>query len=395
MIHSILNKVIKDNLPLNQKSELTSQTTNYLGVFGFCFFLAALYLLICSKSSPLYPFNDWVDANAIFTLGKGMMNGKIPYRDLFETKGVLLFFIQGLAYLISNKTFLGVFIFEAISFSIFLLFCYKVICLYVSSKWGIIALPIISTCILNLRSFTHGDSAEEYCLPLFVISLFYLLSYFKNVYPKPASNQWIFWNGVIAGCVLWIKFSMLGFWFGWIVSIILCMIINRNILCAIKSAAYFLAGLLIATIPWIIYFSINGAIPEWINTYIVYNSTLYPTSTSFISGINNLIKQIERHFNFNPLFCGLMFLGLLVFIVTNKYIKCFLNRICLLLCVLLLSFGVYGGGRNFIYYFLIFSPLILFGIIFLLDLYIGDFGDNLGQKLMTIIIIIIIATTFF
>ena len=41
-------------------------------------------LLICSKNSPLYPYNDWVDGNAFFTMGKGMFNGKVPYKDLFE-----------------------------------------------------------------------------------------------------------------------------------------------------------------------------------------------------------------------------------------------------------------------------------------------------------------------
>ena len=25
-------------------------------------------LLICSKNSPLYPYNDWVDGNAFFTM---------------------------------------------------------------------------------------------------------------------------------------------------------------------------------------------------------------------------------------------------------------------------------------------------------------------------------------
>ena len=72
---------------------------------GYCFFLSILFLLICTKSSPLYPFNDWVDSNAFFTMGKGMINGKVLYRDLFEQKGPLLYFIHGLSYLISNKTF--------------------------------------------------------------------------------------------------------------------------------------------------------------------------------------------------------------------------------------------------------------------------------------------------
>ena len=53
----------------------------------YCFALAALFLLIGSKSSPLYPMNDWVDVNCFFTMGKSLLAGKVPYVDLYEQKG--------------------------------------------------------------------------------------------------------------------------------------------------------------------------------------------------------------------------------------------------------------------------------------------------------------------
>ena len=67
-------------------------------------------LLFCTRSSPLYPMNNWDDANSYFSMGKAMMNGMVPYRDLFDQKGILLYFLYGIGYLISHTTFLGVFI---------------------------------------------------------------------------------------------------------------------------------------------------------------------------------------------------------------------------------------------------------------------------------------------
>ena len=58
----------------------------------YCFLTAALVLLFCSKSSPLYPMNDWVDVQCFMTLGKGMLNGLVPYVDLYEQKGPVLYF---------------------------------------------------------------------------------------------------------------------------------------------------------------------------------------------------------------------------------------------------------------------------------------------------------------
>ena len=74
--------------------------------------VAAVAITICSASSPLYPLNDWVDANCFFTVGKSMLFGKVPYRDLYEQKGPLLYALYALAYPISHRSFLGVWLFE-------------------------------------------------------------------------------------------------------------------------------------------------------------------------------------------------------------------------------------------------------------------------------------------
>ena len=64
---------------------------------------------VCSKSSPIYPLNNWDDPNCFFTVGKAMANGKVLYRDIFEQKGPLLYMLHELTYFISGKTFLGVY----------------------------------------------------------------------------------------------------------------------------------------------------------------------------------------------------------------------------------------------------------------------------------------------
>lgn len=101
---------------------------DYLKKYQFIIYslvISFTILMITSKNSFLYPLNDWVDANAFFTVGKGMMNGVVPYKDIFEQKGILLYLIYGIGYLISHKTFHGVFIIEVIFFAIFLYYTIK------------------------------------------------------------------------------------------------------------------------------------------------------------------------------------------------------------------------------------------------------------------------------
>ena len=104
-------------------------------VILMCFITSLLFLTLLSKNSFLYGFNDWEDANAFFTLGKSLFSGKIIYKDIFEQKGPFLYFIYGIGYLISNFNFLGVFFLEIIFSTVFLYYIYKIINLYLDSKY--------------------------------------------------------------------------------------------------------------------------------------------------------------------------------------------------------------------------------------------------------------------
>jgi len=337
-------------------------------VWGFCLLISLLYLLIGTKSSPLYPFNDWVDANAFFTMGRGMMNGKIIYRDLFEQKGPLLYFIYGLASLVSAKTFIGVFLIEVFSFSIFLFFSCKSLILFMDTMSALISLPIITAFILNSISFSLGGSAEELCLPLFAFTLFHLLKLFKTDDSKLVTCRYFFWNGLVAGSILWIKFSMLGFWIGWLISVFLFMAVRKQYLNIIKGGCTFFLGLLLVTIPWVLYFGISHALPDWINTYFIINLSSYSGGTFFLSRLNVPLTNVAYQIYANPLFGGILWLGVIVFIVFGKFLISRTARASLLLCILFLILGIYGGELGYIYYYLIVTPLSIFGIIVLQDL---------------------------
>ena len=87
---------------------------------GFALLASFAVLTVCSKNSFLYPMNDWVDVNCFFTVGRGITHGLVPYRDLYDQKGPLLYFVYALAALISEHGFFGVFVIEALLFSLFL-----------------------------------------------------------------------------------------------------------------------------------------------------------------------------------------------------------------------------------------------------------------------------------
>ena len=51
-------------------------------------------LLWSAYDSPLFPLYNSSDSAIFMLIGKGITDGKIPYRDLFDHKGPFLFCIE-------------------------------------------------------------------------------------------------------------------------------------------------------------------------------------------------------------------------------------------------------------------------------------------------------------
>ena len=85
--------------------------------FRFLISCAAAFsvLAVCSKSSFLYPMNDWVDVNCFVTVARGWMNGLLPYRDLMEQKGPLIYLIHAIGLVFSPGNYHGLFLLEVIN----------------------------------------------------------------------------------------------------------------------------------------------------------------------------------------------------------------------------------------------------------------------------------------
>ena len=328
----------------------------------YCFFISFSILLFTSKCSFFYPFNDWVDANAFFTVGKSMMHGLVPYLDLFEQKGIFLYFIYGIAYLLSNTTFHGVFIIEIISWTITLYFAYKIICLFLSSKKAYFLLPIFMVLICTSTSFTHGASAEELCFPLIMLTLYYFLNYYLKA---NISSKSLFISGFTAGLVLLVKYTLLGFWLGFMAMLFFDLILKKEYKKAFRSCLIFLLGMSIPLIIAIVYFLINHGLKEFINVYFFTNIFSYGIKASFITRITTLIIHfIEILYKNGPLI--------------------FILIILFPLLLIKLSFPKQGKISLIITYlitiFLIFFGLI---IIYIISLIFSYYNANYKEMLFT------------
>lgn len=336
--------------------------------YGFCLLISFVFLLLCSKCSPIYVLNDWYDANAFFTVGKSMMKGMVPYLELFEQKGPLLYLIYGVGSLISSGSFLGVFCIEVFSFSIFLYYTSKIIDLFLSEEMSYFILPVLSFAIISSRPFTHGGSAEEFLFPFLTIGLYYLVKYLKKDERRMPRRE-VFLLGFCAGCILWIKYSVLGLFVGIILSMTFLLLQKKEYKEFLIDIFLFLGGVALVSIPWIIYFAVNHGLDAMWNTYFLFNMNQYAGSTPWYFKIFTCFATILRVLSYYFQYVLLIFLPLLCAFFTETFWKEKSKTAILLICVLCLLFGIFIGGTNFRYYSLPVVIFMVFGIIFCIKTY--------------------------
>lgn len=298
-------------------------------------------LFFGTKSSLFYSFNDWVDPNAYFTMAKGWVNGYIPYKDLFDHKGPLLYVIFGIGYIISNDSFFGMYILQSISLTIVLYFIYKLAHLFICREYAYLVSFLFS--IVYFRTNMQGASCEEFILLFQTIGLYLFFKHFIDK-DNPRNLYNLFIQGLLIGSILLIKFNLIIFWFFPLSAIIIQCIIDRNYKLSIQYIATTILGILTIILPFAIYFyRVNGLSDLW-ESYIVFN-TLYGSGFSSEIFMGILTMLLKKH----TLIALFMVIGVLYFTFSKSKINNILFRISILLMFISTYFSIFKS-KYYIYY---------------------------------------------
>lgn len=296
-------------------------------------------MIFCTRSSPLYPFNDWCDPNCFVTVARGWVNGMLPYRDLYEQKGPLLYLLHAGACLISDHSFFGVWLLEIAACLAAILLILRIFAL---RGWNcrLTMLGVTAALLYFSGVFVSGDTAEELCMPFLLYAL--LVGVRAAEAERLPGKREGFRIGLTSACVLMIKYTMVGLYLGWFVGIALLFFRLRKGKKLISFALCIAAGVGTAVLPMTLYFAANGALGDLIQVYFLDNILLYtktqPLPVSLITGLSAALN--DGFAMMLPVLAGVALCALQGG-AGNGIVVC--SFVGLLL-------GVYGGGRHIPYY---------------------------------------------
>ena len=322
--------------------------------------LAVGLLLFASKSSPLFPLNDWVDANTLLTVGKSIMRGQVLYRDVFDHKEPYIYLAYGLGSMASHQSFTGVWLLEVLGFTVFLRCAWHTVALYAGSAWATLGLPLLGVLVLHSASFIHGGSVEELVLPLMAVSLLGLARVHQQGVLPLGTARFFLLNGMCAGVAFFTKYSWMGLWLGGAVVVAGLLVQQQAWARLVTGLCWAALGVVLVVLPWLLYFGAHGALRAFVEGYFTINLGAYADKEQRTAGV--VLANIATSMLQNPALAALMLVGVLGPLWVPGYARGGWQRLVFVLPCAGLLLSVYGGGKAYVYYFFVFAVFAPLGL---------------------------------
>lgn len=240
---------------------LNKQNIYYILIFVIVTILALLGL----SSSPLNKGVTQNDSAVFQIMGRGMLEGQVMYKDLFDHKGPVMYVINAIAYLINPQ--IGLFIVETLFISIGAVFIFKTSKMLVNKRVSVIMSLVYV--MLMFISISGGNFTEEYAMTFTSIALYCIM---KIIYKNEYENK-ILWGIIGATFALnfFIKPTYIAIWIAFGIIQFIYSIKEKKIKELIKYIFYMIIGIMIVTLPIIIYLVLNDDIHYFIDAFFILN----------------------------------------------------------------------------------------------------------------------------
>ena len=325
---------------------------------GLISFFAILLLFILLRLPTLYePFGR--DQGIFATIASGLLQGKIPYRDLWDHKPPGIYFLYALAFKVLGREMRSISLLDGLYTLFTLLFFFKLAKELFNRRVAYLStflFTILTSGIFFLGWWGRGQPEVFLLLP--VLGLIYLL---KPVAGEEKSLFSSFFAGILGGIALSLKTTIFPLMF--LCSFFLLIedgMSTRGIKKGIVKILLFSSGVIIALLPFLIFFGMNTAWGEFFYSNVTFNlaaHTNHPYDLAFLKKFKDNFGVIGTRIHF--LWSTIILLALYGFVRVNRDVQ--KERALLILWIVGTILSICIGWWLFYYHFIILiPPLALF-----------------------------------
>ncbi len=320
-------------------------TNNKYNIISICILLALTTGLGLTLSSN--PFSNRLlghDSSMFMYFGEGIKQGMIPYKEMLDHKGPVLFFINSIASIGFNENHMGLWLIELTSIFVTLFFTYKTSLLFTNK--GVSLLAIILSFSIYISTLDTGNYSEEYAMPFIMLSLYY---FFDQVYhSRKLQNFHFIIIGFSFSFVFFIRANMIVPWIVIYSYYLIMYFYQKKWLPLFKVVFYSFLGAMIICIPVVFYCIITGSLAEMIQQAFLMNLQYASSSLWEKLSTSNDFYNVLASSGYPVMI--FLFLSLLLKNLQNKKVR---RSYLLLLALNILNwYTVILSGRSYQHYML-------------------------------------------
>lgn len=203
------------------------------------------------------------DSGVFLYMGWRFLNGDIPYRDVWDHKPPLIYFVDALGLALTPESLWGVWILRFIFIFCTLFVIYKLL----NGEFGISAaragVIVLTSGLLTILE--KGNVTEEYALVFQALGFWLSVRAWKKDFPISLT----FWIGLMGGVAFNFKQTTIGIWITYGLFLVAIRLLQRKF--PFKDLLSLLAGWLVPSVVFILYFASQSALSDYWEQAFLYN----------------------------------------------------------------------------------------------------------------------------
>ncbi|HEX5808707.1 MAG TPA: glycosyltransferase family 39 protein [Anaerolineales bacterium] len=203
------------------------------------------------------------DSGVFLYMGWRLLNGDIPYRDVWDHKPPLIYFVDALGLSLAPDSLWGIWILQFIFIFLTLLLVYRLL----DREFGIYA-ALASAVVLTsglLTILEKGNVTEGYALVFQALCFWLFMEAWKKDFPVRDS----FWIGLAGGLAFNFKQTTIGVWITYGLFLVAVRLLQRRL--PVRDLLSLLAGWSIPSLVFVIYFASQNALLHFWEQAYLYN----------------------------------------------------------------------------------------------------------------------------
>lgn len=338
--------------------------------------------------NPLFSYPGR-DAGIFLYIGSLILKGKVPYLDVWENKGPIVFYINALGLFLGDGSRWGVWLLEFLFLFGGAWLCYSLVTIVMGRIPALIGVIVLITSAGNILQ--GGNYSEEYSV---LFSCLALWGFVKGE-EKPKNKKFDFLIGLSLGFNILLRPNNISMQIAVAGTFVVLALFSKDWKLLARRLALIALGGAAVVVPVLLYFVLQGALKEMINVVLVFNFQ-YSSDRSLLQVLEGIT---DASVSISIIFSGISLIGYLVslFIVVRNRVH--RTEFPPILVVLLLGLPMELilstlSGRNYLHYYIGWAPYLGVLCAYVAFWLLGKFEFRLEKNISLFLLILILTTIF-